>query len=97
MRFKVLHHRQSATPGQVTVGQTITTVIGVTIEFNAVDCRVGLEKLQNHIQARLGTGVQVDSATRETDPRLTHLIVVHWQQFSGADLVIPVGLAEFHR
>ncbi|MNP16233.1 hypothetical protein D3C76_1086210 [compost metagenome] len=97
MRLEVLHHRQRPASGQITIGQAIATVVGVTIKLDAIDRRIGLEKFQDHVQTRLGIGVQFNPAPREIDPCLAHLVVVHWQQLRGADLIIAIGLAEFYR
>ena len=52
------HDRQGPAPRQLTVGQAVAAVVGVAIEVDAIDRRVGLEELQNDVQLGLAQVIQ---------------------------------------
>ena len=75
--LEVFHHRQRATARQVTVGQTIATIVGMAIELNAIDAGVSLEKAQDDVQLGLGQRLQCHPTAGKAHLALAHLIEVH--------------------
>ncbi|MNN46023.1 hypothetical protein D3C81_1603820 [compost metagenome] len=69
----------------------------MAVELDVVDRRVGLEEVEDHVQACPGIGIQVNTTARKADPRLAHLVIVHRQEFRRAGLIISVGLVELDR
>ncbi|MNN45212.1 hypothetical protein D3C81_1595350 [compost metagenome] len=43
-----IHDRQCPASRQVPIGQAVAAVVGVAIEFDVIDRRIGLHVLQHH-------------------------------------------------
>eukprot|EP01137_Pigoraptor_chileana_P001061 Opistho-2@38155 len=87
-------YRQCAATRQFAVGQPVAAVVGMAVEFDVIDRRIGLHVLEHHLQPGLGVGIQIGAFAREAYLRLFDLIEILRQQFRHTRLVFVESLAE---
>ena len=94
---QVFLHRQGSAPRKVTIGQAVTAVVGVPIQKDTVDARIGPQVGQDPIQLSAAGWLQRDATTGKRHTGLPHLIEIDRQQLRRADAIFLIGLGKARR